>query len=165
MKRYFYFSLIILSVLTALTGCGGSDDPDLPIVPPVVDKGLIPLASADSWFEQAEAQQSLGYDPQVMLVIFSLDNLPVGCSIDDVVGAFVDNKCRYALSVQTYEGKMYGSIVMYRIDSDGSDPLTFNIRYYSQKEKGYLVSTPVSFEADGTLGSFSKPIHLSWITK
>lgn len=156
MKKYLYFPLIILSVLMALTGCSSDEENTSS------SKGLVPLASADSWISDALTTQDQGYDPQVMVVIFSLDNLPVECSAEDLAAAFVGERCRYTANVQTYEGKEYGSIVMYRMESDGNKPLTFNIRYYSNKEKGYITSMPITFVSDETLGTLSAPANLSW---
>lgn len=155
MKRYLYFPLIILSVLIALTGCSKDEDQRV--------KGLTPLASTESWFESAKSSQSQGYDPQVMVVIFSLDNLPVDCTVEDVSAAFVGEQCRYAVSTPTIEDKMYGLVVMYRLDAEGNAPLSFNIRYYSQKEKGYFTSKPITFVSNQTLGTLSTPISLSWV--
>lgn len=163
MKRYLYFPIIILSMFIALTGCSSDDDTPNP---PVVRKGFTPLASADSWFVNAKSLQDQGYDPQVMVVIFSLENLPVDyadCSTDDVAAAFVGDQCRYAVSVQTLDGKKYGSVVMYRVDSDEGKPVSFSIRYYSEKLKGYFTSNPITFATNETLGTLSAPAKLSWI--
>lgn len=165
MKRYFYFPLIILSMLLALTGCGGSDDPDTPVTPPVEILGFTPMTSAESWFEKAEAVQSLGYDPQVMVVIFALDNLPYLCGTNDVVAAFVGDQCRYAAHVFPFEGKLLGSIVMYRTETDGTKPLSFSIRCHNFLKKGYFTSQPITFETNETIGSLNAPAHLSWVTK
>lgn len=159
MKKYLYFPLFILSVLMALTGCSKDDDNTSS------SKGLVPLASADSWIEEARSVQAQGYDPQVMVVIFSLENLPVECSAEDLAAAFVGDQCRYTATVQNYDGKEYGSIVMYRMDNDGSIPLSFSIRYYSEKEKGYITSKPVTFVSDETLGTLTHPAVLSWNLK
>lgn len=165
MKRYLYFPFIILSMLIALTGCCKDDDTPTP-EPPVVIKGLTPLASADSWSVDAKSLQEQGYDPQVMVVFFSLENLPVDyadCATDDVAGAFVGDQCRYAASVQTLDGKKYGSVVMYKVEADGNTPVSFNIRYYSKKMKGYFTSAPITFVANETLGTINVPARLSWM--
>ena len=166
MKKYLYFPLLILSVLMVLTGCssddggnggnGGNGGSSLPILK------FAPLASADSWIQQAESTQALGHDPQVMVVIFSLDNLPAGCSVDDLAAAFVGDQCRYTAKVQTYEGKDYGTVVMYRLSSGDNTQLTFTIRYYSQQKKGYYTSTPITFVSDETMGELKAPATLSW---
>lgn len=165
MKRYLYFPFIILSMFIALTGCSKDDEtPE----PPVVTKGLTPLASAESWIVDAKSVQEQGYDPQVMWVFFSLENLPVDyadCSTDDVAAAFVGDQCRYAISVQTLDNKKYGSVAMYKADADGNTPVSFNIRYYSQKMKGYFTSAPITFVASETLGTLNVPARLSWIVE
>lgn len=163
MKKYLYFPFLILSMFMALTGCS-SDKEDLPVPPsPVDNKGFTPLASANSWITDAAAFQENGYDPQVMAVFFSLENLPVAGSANDVVGGFVGDQCRYAASVQPFGDKLVGCVVMYRVDADGSNPLSFNIRYYSKKEAGYFTAKPITFETNGTLGSLTNPARLSWI--
>lgn len=163
MKNYLYFPILLLSMFMALTGCSSNED-DTPLPsPPIVIKGLSPLASADSWITDAAALQQKGYDPQVMAVYFSLENLPVASSDNDLVGGFVGDQCRYAASVQPFGNKLIGCVVMYRIDADGSNPLTFNIRYYSKKEAGYFTAKPITFETNGTLGSLADPARLTWI--
>lgn len=160
MKKYLYFPFIILSMLIALAGCS-KYDVDLP--EPTI-KGLTPLAS-NTWVSDAKSQQDKGYDPQVMIVIFSLDNLPVPCSTEDITAAFAGDQCRYAVKVQTYQGKMYGNVVMYRNDTDGNNLLSFNIRHYSNKEKGYFTSTPITFVPNETLGSITEPYNLNWVVE
>lgn len=165
MKKYLYFPFIILSMFMTLTGCS-SDKEDLPVPPPpVVIKGLTPLASASSWITEAAAMQQKGYDPQVMVVYFSLENLPVAASANDLVGGFVGNQCRYAASVQPFGNELIGCVVMYRVDADGSNPLSFNIRYYSKEEAGYFTAKPITFETNGTLGTLTEPARLTWITE
>lgn len=164
MKKYLYFPFIILSMFMALTGCS-SDDEELPVPPPVVIKGLTPLASANSWITEATAMQQKGYDPQVMVVYFSLKNLPVAASASDLVGGFVGDQCRYAASVQPFGGDLVGCVVMYRVDADGSNPLSFNIRYYSKQAAGYFTAKPITFETNGTQGTLTDPAHLTWITE
>lgn len=153
--------MIILSMYIALTGCSKDND-DAP-KPQVTSNGIISLASAESWFYDAKALQDLGYDPQVMVIIFSLDNIPTECSTEDIAAVFVGDQCRYAANVQTYNGKPYAAVVVYRTVSDGSQPLTFSIRYYSKKEMGYFTSTPFSFETDETLGTLTNPTTITWM--
>lgn len=166
MKKHLYFSLIILSMFLALTGCSnddsGTSNPPTPPTPPVVIKGLTPLASAEPWFGEAEASQQLISDPQTMVVFFSLEDLPVECSTDDVSAAFVGDQCRFAVNVETYNDKLYGYVVMYQTVADGSASLSFNIRYYSEKAKGYFTSKPITYVTNETIGSLGQPAHLSW---
>lgn len=164
MKKYLYFPLFILSVLVALTGCHKDyEEPPTPPEPPVVVKGLTPLTSADAWFADAKTLQDKGYDPQVMVVRFALDNLPTEITTEDVAAAFVGDQCRYASVVQPYEAQTYGRVVMYRTNADGDSSLSFTIRYYSQKQKGYYTSAPIEFVTNGTLGTLPKLAQLTWV--
>lgn len=163
MKKYLYFPIIILSMLFALTGCSEDRMTQKPSPVKPTIKGLTPLASADSWITEAKALQDKGFNPQIMAVLFSLENLPVECSTDDLTAAFTGDQCRYAVNVSTHEGKKIGYVAMYTIESDGNNPVSFNVRYYSQKEKGYFTSKPIVFVPNETLGTMSVPATLTWV--
>lgn len=156
MKKY-YIAFALFAASVAFSACGGDNDDDNNNVN---TNQPTPVKKPTDWV----LPQGMHYNS--MSVTIDQDAVPNGVTVtmDDLLGAFVDNECRGVASpVKDIDGKYRFSLVIHAMESDvNRDNLQVELKYYSAQKAYIYTSAKFPFERNGILGSFEHSFVPSW---